>query len=106
MKIMAKYFFILLSLFLFNCKGEIDTQINLNGYYGMSKYFQSKNTNSDYIETFLLKIENKKIIIFGTVQTWGNQYKYKLNKTNDTILLENKFKIYRKLNCHLQILRK
>jgi hypothetical protein len=98
MKLIAKYFFILLTLILFNCKGENDTQINLNGYYGMSKYFQSKNTNADYIGTFLLKIENKKIIIFGTVNTWGSQYKYMINKSKDTILLENNFKIYRKSN--------
>ena len=98
MKIMTKYTFILLTLILCNCKGGNDTKINLNGYYGMSKYFQSKNTNSDYIETFLLKIDNNKIKIYGTAQTWGNEYNYKFNETKDTIILENSFKIYRNSN--------
>lgn len=100
MKIMIKYSFILLTLIFFNCKERNDVQINLNGYYGMSKYFQSKNTTSDYIETFLLKIDNNKIKIYGTVKTWGSEYNYKFNKTKDTIIVENSFKIYRKLNSN------
>ena len=39
-----------------------------------------------------------KLKIFGTVETWGKEYKYKLNKTKDTIELENNFKIYQKQN--------
>lgn len=94
------YFFLLLTLVLCNCRGENNTQFDLNGYYGMTKYFQSENTNSEYIETFLLKINKNKIKIYGTVQTWGNDYNYNLNKTKDTILLENNFKIYRKANSN------
>lgn len=98
MKIIAKYPFILLTLILFNCKQKEDTKLNLNGYYGMSNYFQSKNTSPDYIETFLLKIDTNKIKIYGTVTTWGTDIDYKFNKTKDTLLVENGFKIYRKLN--------
>ena len=79
-----------------NCTEKKDSKISLNGIYGMTKYFQSSNTNSDYVETFLLQIEKNKIKIYGTVQTWGKEYSYKLNKTKDTILLENNFKIFRK----------
>jgi hypothetical protein len=97
MNILNKYLFILLSLILLGCKRETET--NLNGYYGMSKYFETKNTNSDYIETFLLKIENNHVKIYGTVKNWGYKYKCELNKTKDTILLENNTKIYQKSNC-------
>lgn len=89
-------FLIIITLLLCNCKEEKDSEINLIGVYGMTKYFQSKNTNSDYIETFLLKIEKNRIKIFGTVQTRENIYSYKLNKTKDTILTEKNIKIYRK----------
>jgi hypothetical protein len=88
----------MLTLILFNCKVENVTQLDLNGYYGMSMYFQSENTNSDYVETFLLKIDKSKIKLYGTVKTWGREYNYKFNKTKDTIILENSFKIYRKSN--------
>lgn len=81
---------------MFNCSEKKDSEISLNGIYGMTQYFQSRNTNSEYVETFLLQIDKNKIKIFGTVQTWGNEYSYKLNKTKDTILLENNFKIFRK----------
>ncbi len=81
-----------------NCTKKKDSEISLNGIYGMTKYFESKNTNSDYVETFLLQIKNNKIKIFGTVQTWGNDYNYKLNRTKDTILAENNIKIFRKGN--------
>lgn len=98
MKNISAYSLIILTLILCNCKGENDTQLNLKGYYGMTKYFQSDNTNSEYAETFLLKIDKSKIKIYGTVQTWGNEYNYKFNETKDTIILENSFKIYRKSN--------
>lgn len=96
----AKYFFIVITILLCNCKGKNDTEINLNGYYGMSQYFQSKNTNTNYVETFLLKIDKNKIKMFGTVQTWGNSYSYKLNRTKDTILLGQNTKIYGKIDNH------
>ena len=94
----SAYSLIILTLILFNCKGEDDTELNLNGYYGMTKYFQTENTNSDYVETFLIKIDNSKIKLYGTVITWRKNYNYKLNQTKDTILLKNNFKIYRKVN--------
>jgi len=90
------FFLIIISQFLCNCTEKKDSEISLNGIYGMTKYFQSSNTNSDYVETFLLQIEKNKIKIYGTVQTWGKEYSYELNKTKDTILLENNFKIFRK----------
>lgn len=86
----------MISQILFNCTEKKDSKISLNGIYGMTKYFNSRNTKSEYLETFLLQIEKNKIKIFGTVQTWGKEYIYKLNKTKDTILLENNFKIFRK----------
>lgn len=89
-------FFIIISQFFCIYTEKKDSEISLNGIYGMTKYFQSSNTNSDYVETFLLQIDNNKIKIYGTVQTWGKEYSYKLNKTKDTILLENNFKIFRK----------
>ena len=97
-KTLQLYIFIALTLFLYNCKNKINDEIKLNGCYGLTVYFQSENTNSDYIETFLLKINKDKVKIFGTVETWGKEYKYKLNKTKDTIELENNFKIYQKQN--------
>ncbi|MEC4050356.1 hypothetical protein OX284_013010 [Flavobacterium sp. SUN046] len=90
------FFLIMISQILFNCTEKKDSKISLNGIYGMTKYFNSRNTKSEYLETFLLQIEKNKIKIFGTVQTWGKEYIYKLNKTKDTILLENNFKIFRK----------
>ncbi|RBA28508.1 hypothetical protein [Flavobacterium tibetense] len=97
-KTLQLYIFIALTLFLYNCENKINSEIKLNGCYGLTEYFQSENTNSDYIETFLLKINKDKVKIFGTVETWGKEYKYKLNKTKDTIELENNFKVYQKQN--------
>lgn len=90
------FLLIIISQFLCNCAEKKDSEISLNGIYGLTRYFQSSNTNSDYVETFLLQIEKNKIKIYGTVQTWGKEYSYKLNKTKDTILLENNYKIFRK----------
>jgi hypothetical protein len=87
-----------LTMFLNNCKNKTNDELKLIGCYGLKKYFQSENTNTDYIETFLLKINKDKVKIYGTVFTWGKEFKYKLNETKDTIKLENNFKIYQKQN--------
>lgn len=97
-----KYFVVILVFLLCNCKKTSDKELNINGYYGLTNYFQSKNTNSDYIEYFLLKIDDKNITIFGTAHRGaGYTFKYKLNKTKDTILLEQNDKIYIKTKNHL-----
>jgi hypothetical protein len=98
MKKLVKYFVVILVFLLCNYNKTSDKELTINGYYGLTKYFQSKNTNSDYIETFLLKIDKDQIIFFGTVQGWGRAVNYKLNKTNDTILLGQSTKIYTKKN--------
>jgi len=84
---------------LLNCKCISVNQLDLNGYYGMSSYFQPENFKSHYATTFLLKIDKSKIKLYGTVTTWGREYSYTFNNTKDTIILENSFKIYRKSNC-------
>ncbi len=98
MKKIKLHYVAILALVLCNCKFKNELDLNLNGFYGMTNYFQSNNTNSDYVETFLLKIDTDKVTMYGTVQTWGISYKYKLNKTKDTILIENNLKIFRKNN--------
>lgn len=100
MKNLVKYTFVILVFLLCNCKKTNDKELNINGYYGLTEYFQSKNTNSDYIEYFLLKIDDKKIIIFGTVGDYA--FKYKLNETKDTLLLVQGDKICIKTKNHLQ----
>lgn len=99
MKKLTAYFLIIFTLIFFNCKSENVTLFDLNGYYGLSSYFQPENFKSHYATTFLLKIDNSKIKLYGTVNTWGREYSYTFNNTKDTILIENSFKIYRKSNC-------
>lgn len=85
-----------LSILLFSCSQGQKKEWEHYGYFGSAKYFDRNNVSPDYIEDFIIKIDTGFIKIYGTVQTWGREFKYGLSENKDTLLIEKQLKIYKK----------
>lgn len=92
----AFYFTFFIYLLTLSCKQTDKKNWNLYGYFGSTKYFNKDIINSEYIETFIIKIDTNFVTLYGTVQTWGKGLKYNFSSNNDTLLIEKQLKIYKK----------
>ena len=69
-----------------SCKKENKPKFQ-EGIYCLQGYIDKNNFESDYIETFLIKITKDDIIRYGTVNTWG--FSSKRNFENEEISILN-----------------
>ena len=87
---MKKSILILLSIIVFGCN-KISKDHYTEGIYCLKGYIDKDNFESNYIESFLVKVTKDKIIRYGTVNTWGSVYNRNLteekkSKINDSII--------------------
>ena len=92
---MKKLYVFLLAILIASCQSERKTKYN-EGIYCLKNYLDKDNFESNYIENFIIKVTKDKIIIFGTVNTWGNISdrnfeKEKLSMINDSTITVSTF---------------
>lgn len=91
---MKKIFLILPILFMaISCgnKEKFD-----EGIYCLDEYINKNQFESNYIETFLIRVSKDSITYFGTVNTWGSTFKRNLAQekseiVNDSTILQKVF---------------
>ena len=92
---MKKLYIFLLAILIASCQSERKTKYN-EGIYCLKNYLDKDNFESNYIENFIINVTKDKIIIFGTVNTWGNISdrnfeKEKLSMINDSTITVSTF---------------
>ncbi|MGL3002052.1 hypothetical protein [Flavobacterium sp. RSSB_23] len=89
---MKKVTLILILVILSSCQNNQKDKFD-EGIYCLKSYFDKDNFENRYIEDFLVKVTEDKIISYGTVNTWGrisnrNFESEKKLKINDSIILQ------------------